>query len=238
MVEGKIPMAARRQVTNKLWTVYARASKRDKARILDEAMSTTGMGRSTARRMLAYQVLPDPAEQVPVEISLTRKRGTYARREWTSAAIVVSQAIALLPGLAGLGALRAVRAARLFRVLAVLLRLFAVGGATAKEGSSVLRRKAARFALLLAGFVWLTSPAAFTLAEDVGTSGRVHSFGDALWWSSATITTVGYGDIFPITPLGRFVGVFTMVVGISTFAVVTAKAAEFLVHADLEEQPS
>ena len=171
-----------------------------------------------------------------VEISLTQKRGTYARREWTSAAIVVSQAIALLPGLAGLGALRAVRAARLFRVLAVLLRLFAVGGATAKEGRSVVRRKAARFALSLAGFVWLTSAAAFTLAEDVGTNGRVYSFGDALWWSSATITTVGYGDIFPITPFGRFVGVFTMVVGISTFAVVTAKVAEFLVRADLEDQ--
>ena len=44
MVEGKIPMAARRQVTNKLRTVYARASKRDKARILDEVMSTTGDG--------------------------------------------------------------------------------------------------------------------------------------------------------------------------------------------------
>ena len=57
-------MVARRQVTNKLRTVYARASKRDKARILDEVMSTTGMGRSTARRMLTGQVLPDPAEQV------------------------------------------------------------------------------------------------------------------------------------------------------------------------------
>jgi predicted DNA-binding transcriptional regulator AlpA len=64
MVEGKIPMAARRHVTNKLRTVYARASKRDKARILDEVMSTTGMGRSTARRMLTGQALPDPAEQV------------------------------------------------------------------------------------------------------------------------------------------------------------------------------
>ena len=66
----------------------------------------------------------------------------------------------------------------------------------------------------------------------------MHSFGDALWSSLATITTVGYGDIFPITPLGRFVGVFTMVVGISTFAVVTAKTAEFLVRAGIDEQPN
>lgn len=57
-------MAARRQVTNKLRAAYARASKRDKVRILDEVMSTTGMGRSTARRMLTGPVLPAPAEQV------------------------------------------------------------------------------------------------------------------------------------------------------------------------------
>jgi len=64
MVEGKIPMAARRQVTNKLATAYARASKRDKAKILDEVMSTTGMARSTARRMLTGPALPHPGEQV------------------------------------------------------------------------------------------------------------------------------------------------------------------------------
>jgi hypothetical protein len=63
-VEGKIPMAARRYVTNKLRAAYARASKRDKARILDVVMHTTGMGRSTARRMLTGPPLPDPAGQV------------------------------------------------------------------------------------------------------------------------------------------------------------------------------
>ena len=63
-VEGKIPMAARRHVTNKLRAAYARAPKRDKARILDEVMATTGMGRSTARRMLTGPALPDPVEQL------------------------------------------------------------------------------------------------------------------------------------------------------------------------------
>ena len=72
----------------------------------------------------------------------------------------------------------------------------------------------------------------FHLAEDVGVDGRIHSFGDAIWWSSATITTVGYGDVAPITVVGRLIGVVTMVVGISTFAVITAKMAEFLVRAD------
>ncbi|WP_218189311.1 hypothetical protein, partial [Tersicoccus phoenicis] len=57
-------MAARRHVTNKLRAAYARASRPDKAKILDEVMATTGMGRSTARRMLTGPRLPAPAEQV------------------------------------------------------------------------------------------------------------------------------------------------------------------------------
>jgi hypothetical protein len=51
-MEGKIPMAARRHVTNKLHSAYRKAAKRDKARILDEVMATTGMGRSTARQIV------------------------------------------------------------------------------------------------------------------------------------------------------------------------------------------
>jgi hypothetical protein len=63
-MEGKIDMAARRQVTNKLRTLYRKASKAERGTILDRVVATTGMGRSTARRMLCGPKLPDPAEQV------------------------------------------------------------------------------------------------------------------------------------------------------------------------------
>lgn len=169
-----------------------------------------------------------------VELIVARERATYIRREWTSLVIVLSQAASLLPGLAGFGLFRALRGARAFRLLAVALRLVAVGGAAAHEGRSILRRKATRFALSMAAFTWLSSAVAFTLVEDVGVDGRLHSFSDALWWSISTITTVGYGDIYPVTGLGRIIAGFTMLVGISTFAVVTAKVAEFLVRADIE----
>lgn len=164
-----------------------------------------------------------------VELSLARRRWQYVRHEWTSLLIVSSQALAVVPSLAGFGVLRALRAGRAWRAAAVLARLIALGGAAAIEGRSILRRHAASFALGVAGMTWITSAVAFTLTEDVGEEGRLHSFFDALWWSSTTITTVGYGDVFPTTAGGRIVGVFTMVVGISTFAVVTAKVAEFLV---------
>lgn len=64
MWEGKIDMAARRQVANKLRIQYRRAPKADKGKVLDRVVATTGMGRSTARRMLTGPRLPDPGEQV------------------------------------------------------------------------------------------------------------------------------------------------------------------------------
>lgn len=166
-----------------------------------------------------------------VELALAQRRKTFVRQEWTSLTIVITQAVAVLPALAGFGVLRALRGARALRGLVTLVRLFAIGGAAAQQGRGILRRHAASFALGLAALTWLTSAAAFTLAEDVGDGRRIHSFFDALWWSTTTITTVGYGDIYPITGAGRAVGGLTMIVGISAFAVVTAKVAEFLVRA-------
>jgi len=63
-MEGKIDMAARRQVTNKLRVQYRNASKADRGKILDLVVATTGMARSTARRLLTGPKLADPAEQV------------------------------------------------------------------------------------------------------------------------------------------------------------------------------
>ncbi len=79
---------------------------------------------------------------------------------------------------------------------------------------------------------WVSSAAAFTIAEDVGEGQRVHSFFDALWWAGATITTVGYGDIFPTTAVGRLIAGVTMVVGITTFGILTATLAAFLMRDD------
>src|SRR5829696_4262580 len=85
-----------------------------------------------------------------VELTLARRRSSFVRREWTSALIVITQALAILPGLSGFGVPRVLRAGPVLRVAIVLLRLMAVGGAAAKEGRGVLRRHAAGFAIGLA----------------------------------------------------------------------------------------
>jgi len=170
-----------------------------------------------------------------VELSLCARRRSYVRYEWTSLLIVVAQAAAVLPGLAGFGVLRVLRGARVIRAAAVVLRLVAVGGAAAKEGRQALKKRAASLALGVAAMTWLTSAVAFTYAEGVGDDSGVKSFFDSLWWSITTMATVGYGDIYPRTGAGRVVAGFTMLVGVATFAVVTARVADFLVRQDLEE---
>jgi voltage-gated potassium channel len=49
-----------------------------------------------------------------------------------------------------------------------------------------------------------------------------HTFGDGLWWSLQTVTTVGYGDIVPRNTVGRLIGAALMLNGIALIAVITA----------------
>ncbi len=164
-----------------------------------------------------------------VEARLSRPTLSFIRSEWTSLVIVLAQTLALLPGLAGVGVFRVLRAGRVWRFLAVVAWLAAIGGAVAADGKQTLRRHRPASPSEPPASPGSAPPSASPWPRT-RTNGRLHSFFDALWWSS-TITTVGYGDVYPVTAAGRIIGVFTMVVGISTFAIVTAKVAEFLVRA-------
>ena len=66
-------------------------------------------------------------------------------------------------------------------------------------------------------------------AEQDAAGANIRSFGDALWWSATTVTTVGYGDFYPVTTTGRLVAVALMVVGIASIGAITAGVAAWLV---------
>ena len=63
---------------------------------------------------------------------------------------------------------------------------------------------------------------------------NIKTGGDAFWWAFVTITTVGYGDQFPVTPTGRFVGMVTMAVGIGIFGVLTSYLSSIFLAKDDE----
>ena len=82
-------------------------------------------------------------------------------------------------------------------------------------------------AVVLLGFV---SAVAVLDAERHSKDANIASFGDAIWWAAATITTVGYGDQFPTTAEGRFVGVGLMIGGIALAGTITAALASWFVE--------
>ena len=53
------------------------------------------------------------------------------------------------------------------------------------------------------------------------------TFGDSLWWAIVTLTTVGYGDIVPITPTGRWVAVMIMITGVAVLGLLSGSLASF-----------
>lgn len=66
--------------------------------------------------------------------------------------------------------------------------------------------------------------------EQWAPDAKITTFGDALWWATATITTMGYGDMYPVTPIGRLVATALMMSGIAVLGVVTASIASWLVQ--------
>ena len=66
-------------------------------------------------------------------------------------------------------------------------------------------------------------------AERGHQGSNIHTFGDALWWAITTVSTVGYGDRYPVTTEGRLVGTGLMLGGIAILGVVTATIASWLI---------
>ena len=162
-----------------------------------------------------------------VRLALTQQRWRFVRREWPDLLIIV---------LPFLRPLRIVRSARALR----LLRLGRLVGVLAKVGQGsrrLLVRHRLNYALLITGVVVLGA-AALTFAVEEGGEGSIDSLGDALWWAVTTVTTVGYGDMFPVTPAGRGIAAFLMLAGITLFGVLTANIAAFFVEQEQQSDPT
>jgi voltage-gated potassium channel len=72
--------------------------------------------------------------------------------------------------------------------------------------------------------------------ESKSTDANITTGGDALWWSIVTITTVGYGDKYPVTPAGRITAVFVMFMGVGIIGALASILSSILVGSPEESE--
>jgi voltage-gated potassium channel len=102
------------------------------------------------------------------------------------------------------------------------------------EAQQVIFTKRAQTTLLIvilsAIVVYETAVLSVLRVESGVDDANIRTAGDALWWGIVTISTVGYGDRFPISPHGRFVGVALIAVGVGLFTSITSYMADSFRH--------
>jgi voltage-gated potassium channel len=101
------------------------------------------------------------------------------------------------------------------------------------------RSRYATFLTILLTLIVLTVSSVLVLQfESISPDANIHSGGDALWYSIVTITTVGYGDFYPVTTAGRITAMFIMFMGVGIIGALASILASLLVggSSSAEEQ--
>ncbi len=144
--------------------------------------------------------------------------------------------IDFLSSIPAVGFLRIGRGARIVRILRVVR-----GVKAAKLIASFLLSRRAEAAVLAATLVSLLlvvfSAVAMLHFESVE-GANIKGPEDALWWAFVTITTVGYGDRFPVTTEGRILGAMLMMAGVGLFGTLSGFVAAWFLTPETEKQES
>lgn len=119
-------------------------------------------------------------------------------------------------------ALRALRLFRLFKLARYVPAFGIVGAAVRRAGPALLAALAVAAAqVYVAALILYFVEGAQPIAGHPEQQERFGSVIRAMWWSVVTLTTVGYGDVFPVTPLGRFAAALVAIAGIGIVAMPT-----------------
>ncbi len=145
---------------------------------------------------------------------------------------VIDLVVVIVPFLRPLRVLRSARALRLLRAsrgTVVLLRAL-------DAGRDVLRSRRLSYTFLIGIAVTVSAALLVFEFERSAAEANIDTLGDALWWAVTTITTVGYGDRFPVTAGGRGVGVALMLIGVGVFGLIAASLASLFIERELEQE--
>jgi len=142
--------------------------------------------------------------------------------------------IDLLSSIPIVGSLRIGRAARAMRILRVIR---GVKSARAIAHFLVAKRAESAFlATVLLALLVLVFSSISILQFELPGGGNIQTAEDAMWWAATTITTVGYGDTFPVTFLGRVTAVFVMFAGVGIIGSLASILASVLVPPPKEQE--
>jgi voltage-gated potassium channel len=155
---------------------------------------------------------------------------SFPRRAWFDVLLIL-----LTPPFGVPQAMQGIRSLRVLRLLR-LVRAFGIAGMGLRLAHRHFGRRKFHYILVVAcANVVLGAVGVFAL--EAGENKAIRHFGDALWWAITTVTTVGYGDITPVTPEGRLIAVVLMLTGIGVIGVFTATVASFLFEEQQTQNP-
>ncbi|HVL67447.1 MAG TPA: ion transporter [Vicinamibacterales bacterium] len=155
------------------------------------------------------------------------RRWRFLREGWFDLALIALTPPVVPEPLQGFRTLRVLR----------LLRAGAMAGIGLRSARRAFGAHKFHFVMLFAAATVLLG-AAGVFVFEAGENPAIGSFGDALWWAIVTATTVGYGDVSPVTTEARLIAVSLMLIGIGVIGVFTATVASYFFSQEREQELS
>jgi voltage-gated potassium channel len=152
-------------------------------------------------------------------ISVTKDKKQYVKTNWLNLAIIVLSPPLPLKAFKGFEGLRIIRVLRVLRVFVVLSR-------GTKGFKKFYAKNSFNYIIYLTVILIFICGFIFSIFE------KGKSLFDGIWWAIETVSTVGYGDIAPITTGGRAIGIILIFLGIGFMSMLTAAISAYFVEKD------
>jgi len=111
----------------------------------------------------------------------------------------------------------------------LLLRLLRLVPSLRGETGGAVRNRLTIYGVATTALLAFMGALAVLDAEQNAPEANIHQFGDAVWWVAVTVTSVGYGDYYPITSTGRWVAAVLMFGGLVLLGAVAATLSSWLI---------